>query len=139
MGLSVFSCSILGGIALYQVGILKHLPDPPIPHFDADAVHGSPEAYRIFHTPDALLGLASYSVTACLAGMGLRSCRQSNRWIPVALGSKAALDAVTAASLSLKEATKLHQYSIWSLLVAGATLASLSLALPEMRDAVRAH
>src|SRR5579885_2683976 len=77
VGLSLFSCAILGGIALYQVGLLKRLPDPPWPAFDADRINGSEEAYSHFETPDALLGFASYAVTACLAAkIGRASCRE---------------------------------------------------------------
>lgn len=137
VGLSVFSCTVLGGIALYQIGILKHLPDPPIPNFDADAVNGSPDAYRLLQTPDALLGMASYAVTACLAGMGPANRVSAARWMPLAMGAKAALDLAQAARLSLKQATKFHKYSVWSLMVSGATVAAFSLAVPETLRALR--
>lgn len=137
VGLSVFSCAVLGGIALYQTGILKHLPDPPIPNFDADAVNGSPDAYRLLETPDALLGMVSYAVTGCLAAMGPADRSRTARWMPLAMGAKAALDVTQAARLSLKQATKFHNYSAWSLMVAGATLAAFSLTLPETRKALR--
>ena len=136
-GLSILSATVLGGIALFQVGILKHLPDPPWPAFDADAVHGSPEAYRLLGTPDALLGMASYSVTACLAAMGSadrgRAC-----WIPLAMGAKTAADAAMAIRLGLKQATQFRKYSIWSLLVTASTLGALALAIPEVIHARRA-
>lgn len=128
---------MLGGIALFQVGLVKRLPDPPISQFDANAVNGSIEAYRLLQTPDALLGMASYAATACLAGMGPEDRWHTAKWIPLTLGAKAALDAAMAARLSLKQATKLHKYSVWSLLVAGATVVTLSLALPEAWRAVR--
>jgi len=136
VGLSVFSCGMLGGIALFQTGILKSLPDPPLRAFDANAVHGSPEAYALLGTPDALLGMASYGVTACLAGMGAEDRSKHAKWIPLAMGAKALVDAVMAAQLGLKQATKVHKYSIWSLLVLAATMATLSLAMPETRRAL---
>lgn len=117
------------------MGIIKHLPDPPRGPFDADAVHGSPEAYAIFGIPDALLGIASYAVTACLAGMGPRDRWKRARWIPIAMASKTLLDAAMAGKLTAKEAVELRTFSLWSLLVAAATVAALPLAIPE---AVRA-
>lgn len=136
-GLSIFSSALLGGIALFQMGILKKLPDPPLPRFDAGAVNGSRDAYSLLHTPDALLGMASYAVTACLAGMGAQNRSQTARWIPLALGAKAAVDATMAARLSVTQWTKFRKFSIWSLLVAGATFAALPLALPEARRAYK--
>lgn len=136
VALSVFSCTVLGAVALFQVGILEHLPDPPLPGFDADAVNGSADAYRLLHTPDALLGMTSYAVTACLAGMGGADRSTTARWIPLSMGVKTAVDVAQAARLSRKQAIKFHKYSVWSLLVAGATVAAFSLALPEFCRAI---
>ncbi len=35
----------MGLISLYQLGIVKYLPDPPLPGFDSDKVDAAPEAY----------------------------------------------------------------------------------------------
>lgn len=134
IGLSAFSGAVLGGIALFQLGIIKHLPDPPWGPFDADAVHGSPEAY-VFGIPDALLGIASYAATAGLAAMGPKDRYRCARWIPLAMASKASLDAAMAGKLTADEALKFRKFSLWSLLVAAATAIALPLAIPE---AVRA-
>ncbi len=137
VGLSVFSSAVLGGIALFQVGLLKKLPDPPVPRFNADDVNASPQAYSLLKTPDALLGMASYSATACLAGMGKQDRWKAARWIPLAMGAKAICDAGMAGKLSLTQCTKLGKFSIWSLLVAGATFGTLALAIPELKQAFR--
>ena len=126
-----------GRISLFQMGVLEHLPDLPFPDFDADAVNGSVDAYRLLQTPDALLGMASYAVTACLAGMGAADRSATAPWMPLAMGAKTAVDVAQAARLSLKQATKFHKYSVWSLLVTGATVAAFSLALPEACGALR--
>jgi hypothetical protein len=137
VGLSLFSGAVLGGIALYQVGIAKRLPDPPLPGFSADVVHGSEQAYAMLQTPDALLGLASYAVTACLAGMGPGDRAQSEPWIPLAMAAKASVDAAMAARLSVQQWTKIGKRSLWSLLVAGATLGTAYLSIPEARAACK--
>ena len=54
VGLAFFSSAVLGGIALYQMGILKKLPGPRWRGFDAEKVNGSAEAYSILAIPDAL-------------------------------------------------------------------------------------
>ena len=112
-GLSVLSTVVLGAVALFQLGILRKLPNPPLRYFDADAVNGSAEAYRMLATPDALLGMASYAVTACLAGMGTENRWQDARWIPLAMAGKAAVDASFAAKLGLEQWTKFRRFSVW--------------------------
>lgn len=138
VGLSIFSSTVLGAVALYQVGLLRRLPSPPLRYFDAERVNGSDEAYSKLGTPDALLGMASYAVTACLAGMGPENRFQDARWIPLAITAKATVDASFAAKLSVEQWTKFRRFSIWSLLVAGATLAALPFTFAEAKRAWRA-
>ncbi len=49
-------------VAAHQIGMIKHLPDPPGSIFDSDRITTSRMAHP-FGVPDALLGLASYAVT----------------------------------------------------------------------------
>ena len=137
VGLSVFSSLVLGGIALFQIGLLKKLPDPPLPRFKADDVNGSLQAYSLLQTPDALLGMTSYSVTACLAGMGKQDRWKTTRWVPLAMGAKAICDAAMAGKLSVAQCTKLGKFSLWSLLVAGATFGTLVLSISEVKLACK--
>jgi hypothetical protein len=90
VGLSIFSATVLGGIALFQIGTLKRLPNPPGAAFDADAVNASPEAYSHLDTPDALLGMANAALTACLAGAGACDRWRKTPWIPLVLAAKTA-------------------------------------------------
>jgi hypothetical protein len=136
VGLSLFSSAILGGIALYQVGLLKRLPDLPWPAFDADRVNGSQEAYSHFETPDALLGLVSYAVTACLAAMGKEDRWKTAPALPLAMGAKMSLDAALVGIMSVQQWTKFRKFSAWSLLVSAATFVSFGLALPEIKQAL---
>ncbi len=54
VGLSLFSAGVMGGIALYQMGILKKIPEPPLSRFDAERVNGSAEPYSHLATPDVI-------------------------------------------------------------------------------------
>ncbi|HTU43984.1 MAG TPA: vitamin K epoxide reductase family protein [Bryobacteraceae bacterium] len=137
IGLCFFSCGVLGAVALYQIGILKKLPEPRRRAFDAEKVNGSGEAYSMLATPDALLGLASYAVTAALAGMGSEHRSRTHPWIPIAMGGKLLVDSAMAAKLTVDEATKFRAYSLWSVLAAAATWIALPLALPEAIAAIR--
>jgi uncharacterized membrane protein len=137
IGLMFFSCAALGAVALYQVGILKKLPEPPLRAFDTRRVNGSGQAYAIMATPDAFLGLASYAVTALLAAMGPEDRWRQHRWMPVGLAAKLLGDSAMAMKLSFDEAAKFRAFSFWSVLVAVATWSALPLALPEALAAVR--
>ena len=59
-------CRSLGMIALYQLGLLRCLPEPPLSGLDPEKMNRSAEAY---YTPDAVLG--SGGVAAIVAA---RSC-----------------------------------------------------------------
>lgn len=137
VGASLAAMGSLGVIALYQMGLIAHLPDPPLPGFDADKVHGSAEAYARLVTPDALLGLGSYAATALLAAMGGPDRATTRPWIPLALAAKVAFDVTQAGRLTLNEVTKQRALSAWSLLTTGATGATALLVVPEARAALR--
>ncbi len=137
LGLTFFSCGVLGYIALYQTGILKKLPEPRWRGLDAEKVNGSAQAYSILGVPDALLGIASYAVTACLAGLGPENRCHAHPLMPIGMGFKVIADASVAGKLTWDECRKYRAFSLWSLLAAAATWTALPLAIPETRAAVR--
>ncbi len=137
VGASLAAMGALGVIALYQMGVIGRLPDPPLPGFDADKVHGSGEAYAILAVPDALLGLGSYAATAALAAMGAPDRATARPWIPLALAGKVLFDLAQAGRLTLNEVTEQRALSAWSLLTTGATCATAALVVPEARAAQR--
>ena len=136
-GLSLFSAGVMGGIALFQLGILKKIPEPRWSKFNAERVNGSAEAYSHLATPDALLGLVNYAVTACLAGMGAQKRWETHPWIPISMAAKALLDAALAGKLTVDEWTKYRAFCFWCLLTTAATFAVIPLAIPETRAAAR--
>jgi len=137
LGLAFFSSAALSVVALYQIGVLKKLPEPRWRGFNAAKVNGSAQAYSILATPDALLGLASYAVTACLAGMGPQNRWQTHPLMPIGMSLKVLADATFAGKLTLDECRKYRAFSLWSVLAAAATFTALPLAIPEARAALR--
>ncbi len=137
IGLSFFSCAVLGTVALYQIGILKKLPEPRSKFFDTAKVNGSGQAYSILATPDAFLGLASYGVTAGLAAMGAENRSQTHPWVALAMGVKLIGDAAMAGKLTLDESRKFKAFSLWSVLTALASWTALPLAFPETKAAIQ--
>ena len=137
VSLSMLASASMGLIALYQIGIIKHLPEPPLPMMNADKVNASAEAYERLATPDAILGLGSYAATMALAAMGGKNRLREMSWVPLALAAKVAFDAANAAKLSVDQWTKQRAFCFWCLLAATATFAMVPLVIPETIAAVR--
>ena len=135
--LTLVSIGSMAVISLYQMGIIPHLPEPPIPGLDADRVDASEEAYEKLGMPDGVLGLHSYSTTLALAAMGATDRAESTPWIPLALAAKVLVDAFQAGKLSYDQWAKHRAFCSWCLLAAGATFAAVPLVLPEAREALR--
>lgn len=118
VGLSLVAVGAMGMISLYQTGIIAHLPEPPLPHLDADRVDASPEAYSRSATPDGVLGVGSYALTMGLAAMAGKDRARTRPWIPLALASKVAFAAYQAGRLTVDQATKQNAFCFWCLLSA---------------------
>lgn len=66
-------------ISLYQMGIVKNIPDPPGKFFDSDKANGSLHAYAT-GTPDGPLAIVAYGVTLILATFKGDSMSGRPRW-----------------------------------------------------------
>lgn len=127
----------MGLIAAYQMGLIRHLPDPPLPGFDADKVDASPQAYRYGSAPDGTWGLLNYAATIVLAAMGGADRAERHPWLPLALAAKVGADAAGAAKLTVDQWTKHRAFCGWCLAAAGATFAAVPAVLPEAKAAWR--
>lgn len=136
VGLSLTALASMGVVSLYQIGIIHHLPEPPLPHFNADKVDASSEAYAKLQTPDAVLALVSYAVTAQLAAMGGKDRARKQPWIPLLLVAKLGFDTFQAGKLSVDQWTQHKAFCFWCLLAAAATFISAPTVIPETRAAL---
>ena len=136
-GLTLGAMGSLGMVAAYQFGLIRHLPEPPLPGLDADRVDGSGEAYQLFKTPDAAVGLASYAATLVLVGMGDARRSSTRRWLPLAMLAKVAGDAAFGLFLTVEQGSKHRRFCSWCLLAATVSLATVPQALPEAAAALR--
>lgn len=136
-GLTSLASAALGVVGLYQFGLLRRVPELSLPFLDADAVDASGEAYQELRTPDAALGLLSAGVTLVLAGMGDRDRARTMPWVPLALAAKTAADAGGGIYLFAEQVTKHRKVCSWCTVAAVAQVATLPLALPEARAALR--
>ena len=83
----------MGAAAAYQHGVIRRLPEPPLPFLDAETVDASGAAYELLRTPEASLGLLSNAATLALAGMGSRDRFRDMPIVPIALAAKVLFDA----------------------------------------------
>lgn len=127
--LSLLAAAPLGVVALWQLGLIRKLPDPPLKSFDAEKVNGAAQAYDKFSTPDAILGIGSLAATMALAGMG---GPDRGRIVTLAMAGKVVLDAIVAGKLTIDQATKYRAFCILCLLSAGATAAMVPFAIAEL-------
>lgn len=136
--LALTAAGSMGVISAYQLGLIRHLPDPPLPFFDSDKVDASEQAYALFNVPDGTIGLASYAATLGLAAVGGPDRAEESPLLPLALALKVAFDAAQAGKLTVDQITKHKALCSWCLLAAGATFAAVPAVLPEARAAWRA-
>lgn len=136
-GLFLAASASMSIIALYQLGILKRVPEPPLPRFDSSNITGSSKAYSLLATPDAVLAMGSYAVTMTLAAMGSPDRANEQPLLPIALAAKVGFDAILAAQFTLDEWRRHRSLCFWCLLACAATFASVPLVFPEARSAIR--
>jgi len=127
----------MGVVASFQLGLVRHLPDPPLPGFDSEKVAGSAEARALLGIPDAILGLGSYALTFGLAMIGEGDRTASRPWPSLALAAKVSIDAAYAGRKALGQWPRHRALCSWCLVAAGASLASVPLAVPDAIERLR--
>lgn len=104
---SAVAVATLVPVALHQLGLLEHLPDPPGEMFDSDGITESAMAHPM-GIPDALPGMANFAVTfglACAAG----ECA----WARKALGGKLLLDGAAAGFNAVRQVVRFNKVCSW--------------------------
>lgn len=102
-------------VALHQLGVVRHLPDPPGSIFDSDRITESRMAHP-FGIPDALLGLASYGTTLLLVRRAPRS-----RAVGKLAGAKLLLDGGAAAFNATRQVVRFGKLCSWCMGTVAAT------------------
>jgi uncharacterized membrane protein len=137
-GLCVVGMAGLSAVAMYQMGLVKKLPELPFPVFDSEKVISSDAAYSQFGVPDGVLGIASYAITLALAAAGGADRARTDPALPLALAVKVGFDVYQAARHSASQWPEHHGFCSWCLLPAVASFAMAPLIWPEARAALAA-
>lgn len=135
--LSLAGTAAMAAVTLYQLGIAKHLPDPPVAGFDSDRLDAAGEAFAYLEAPDGALALANFGATLALAAAGSPERHETRPWLPLAMAAKVAGDAAGGAYLTLEQITKHRAVCTYCAAAAAASVAMVPLALPEARAAWR--
>jgi len=137
VGLSLVGLCSMGLVSLYQMGVLRHLPDPPARRFHADKVNAAFGCYQ-YGVPHGALSMTAHALNILLAAVGGRARARVMPWVPVIAAGKAAAEAGMAAK------TVLHQMPVverawcsYHLMNAVAHVGTFFLTLPEAWEALR--
>ncbi len=137
-GLYLAGSAAFAVVALYQMGLIKRVPQPRLPFLDADRVDASGEAYATLRMPDAVLGLLSYAATLMLVTSGGKDRIMTQPWLPLAAAAKVLFDAASGGVLTAEQAVKHRAFCSWCLGAAAASALALPAVLPEAAAAARA-
>jgi len=127
----------LSVVGLYQFGVLRSVPEPPLPGLDADRVDASGEAYAVLRTPDSALAIANAGLSLVLAGMGGARRHAEQPWIPLAMFVKCVADAAGGVLLTAEQLTRHRRICSWCTVTAALLVSTVPVALPEARAAWR--
>lgn len=137
IGLSLVGMLSMGGPALLQTGLVKHLPDPPIRGFDSDKVNLSDDAFP-FGIPDGTIALAGFALNVPMAALGSGDRASEMPWAPLLSAAKSGIDAAISGWLFYKMPTKEKAWCIYCIVAFLVNLGLLGLAVPEARKALAA-
>lgn len=126
---SLIGIASMAAVTLYQTGVLRHLPDPPLDGFDADGVnHPGADAWG---APDGFAHMRSHAVSMALAAAGTADRGRERPWLPLLAAGYAAAQALTAAR-DLSRMPREHKaWCGYRIVDAVATLITFLLTLPE--------
>ena len=95
VGMSLIGMASMAIVSLYQTGLIKHLPDPPIEGFDSDKVNASNTAYH-WGVPDGTVSMTSHAADVALATFGDADRAEKQPWVPLFMTGKKAVEAWVA-------------------------------------------
>jgi uncharacterized membrane protein len=135
IGLSLVGMAAMTAVTLFQTGVIKHLPDPPIDGFDSDKVNSSDTAYAL-GVPDGALSLASLAANIPLAALGGENRADEQPLVPIAAAGKALVEAMVAGWYFYQMPTKEKAWCGYCIVGALCNFGIAALAFPEAKRAI---
>ncbi|HZG67082.1 MAG TPA: vitamin K epoxide reductase family protein [Herpetosiphonaceae bacterium] len=125
----------MSAVSLYQTGMLKQLPDLPLPGFDSEEVAGSPAAYW-WGAAEGTWAVLGCALNLPLATFGGMERARSQPLVPLLAGAKGIVDAGIATWYVHRMATRHRKWCSLCLVGALADVLVFGLTLPEARKAL---
>jgi hypothetical protein len=139
IGLSLVGAAIGGVVGAYQTGLLKRLPDIlPGRIWNAEKVDASDYAYKRLQTPDGMMMIGTFAITASLIAAGGKDRAEQAPALPIAAALKALADLGTDFKLAREEWAENKALCSWCQVATLVSAATLALSLPEAARAARA-
>lgn len=135
IGLSLVGMAAMTAVALFQTGVIEHLPDPPINGFDSDKVNSSETAYAL-GVPDGTLSLASLAANIPLAAFGGENRYEEQPLVPILAAGKAVVEALVAGWYFYQMPTKEKAWCGYCITGALCNFGIAALSLPEAKRAI---
>lgn len=132
---STFGMASMAATALRQLGVIRHLPDPPLRGFDSDRVNLSPHAFPL-GVPDGLIAFASFASNLPLAAWGGPRRAFTHPRLTLAIGGKAAVEAVISIAFFLQMPLREKAWCAYCIVAAAANVVVFGLSVPETRAAL---
>ncbi|HEU4686112.1 MAG TPA: vitamin K epoxide reductase family protein [Nitrospira sp.] len=124
-------------MSLFQTGVIRHLPDPPIRRFHSDRVNASYAAYQ-YGVPAGPLSVALHATSLLLASAGGRGRATRPAWLPFAAAGKAAVEAGAAARYLFHRLPVVERsWCAYGIVDAVLRIGMFVLSLPEACEAAR--
>jgi uncharacterized membrane protein len=133
---SLFGMANMAVVSLLQVGVVKHLPDPPLDNFDSDKVNSSKTAYAL-GTPDGALSLAGLAINVPLVGFGGLSRAERTPYVPITAAVKSGIEAAAAGWYFYQMPKKEKKWCAFCIAGAIANVTVFALTLPEAARAFK--
>jgi len=134
IGLSLFGVGVTAVISLFQTGIIRHLPNPPIKSFDSEKVMLSDPAY-MWGNADATLAMTTAAANLPIASFGGVDRVKYAPAVPLLAAAKAAFDAASAAWY-FYQMTRQRRWCIYCITTAATFAGIFALTLPEAMSAL---
>ena len=134
IGLSLVGIAAMTAVTLFQTGVVKHLPDPPIEGFNSDKVNSSDTAYAL-GVPDGALSLASLAANIPLAAFGGANRATDMPLVPLAAAAKATVEAAVAGWYFYQMPTKEKAWCGYCIIGAMTNWGIAALTLMEAKNA----
>ena len=123
-------------VSMFQTGIIRHLPDPPLESFHSDKVNSSSTAYG-YGMPDGPITLGMHAANLALAAAGPPGRARERPWLPLLAAGFAGAQAAVAAKYLFHQMPKVDRaWCGYCITDALAHFATFAFTLPETAKAL---